>query len=352
MVDQSGLSAAVPANILPIPSLAIIGAGNWGTTLALLQARAGRPVLLCARTPERAARLAADRENRAWLPGVGFPPLLSVAAGYAEAARAELIVIAVPSEHLKAACGDLRLRIRPEHRLVSATKGLEVGSGKRVSTIIGEVLPEAAGDLCVLSGPNLAGEIAAGLPAAAVLAGAGPSLGENAAALATRLFRLYTSDDLIGVELGGALKNVVALAAGICDGLRMGLNSKAAIVTRGMAEIVRLGVACGAQPATFAGLSGYGDLFATCVSPSSRNHSVGEQLGRGRSLEEIRREMTMVAEGVPTARAALVLAARHGVELPITEQVCEVLFGGRDPRSAMDALLSRSAGHEDAGAAR
>jgi glycerol-3-phosphate dehydrogenase (NAD(P)+) len=332
--------------------VAIVGAGNWGTTLALLQARAGRHVLLCARTPERAAQLRADRENRAWLPGVAFPPFISVADGYAEAARAELIVIAVPSEHLRSACQELRPRIRPDHRLVSATKGLEVGSGKRVSTVIGEELPEAAGDLCVLSGPNLAGEIAAGLPAAAVLAGANPYIGENAAMLATRLFRLYTSDDLIGVELGGALKNVVALAAGICDGLGMGLNGKAAIVTRGMAEIVRLGVACGAQPATFAGLSGYGDLFATCVSPSSRNHSVGEQLGQGRSLAEIRGGMTMVAEGVPTARAALSLAVRHGVELPITEQVCEVLFAGRDPRSAMDVLLSRSAGHEDAGAPR
>ncbi|HVA91717.1 MAG TPA: NAD(P)H-dependent glycerol-3-phosphate dehydrogenase [Chloroflexota bacterium] len=349
---QPTCSAALPAVDPSVPSVAIVGAGNWGTTLALLQARAGRAVLLCARTEERAATLQGEGQNQAWLPGVQFPPLLSVAGGYAEAARAELILIAVPSEHLRSACEALRPVIRPDHRLVSATKGLEVGTGKRVSTIIGEELPEAADDLCVLSGPNLAGEIVAGLPAAAVLAGPDSSADENAAALATRLFRLYTSDDLIGVELGGALKNVMALAAGICDGLGMGLNGKAAIVTRGMAEIVRLGMACGAQAATFAGLSGYGDLFATCVSPSSRNHWVGEQLGRGRPLEEIRSEMTMVAEGVPTARAALALAAQKGVELPITEQVCEVLFAGRDPRSAMNALLSRSAGHEDAGTPR
>jgi glycerol-3-phosphate dehydrogenase (NAD(P)+) len=262
-------------------------------------------------------------------------------------------VIAVPSEHLRAACAPLLTEVRPYHRLVSATKGLEVGSGRRMSSIISEALPIAAEALCVLSGPNLAGEIAAGLPATAVLAGANQeAAADDADALATRLFRLYTSDDLIGVELGGALKNVVALAAGICDGLEMGLNGKAAIITRGMAEIVRLGEACGAQAATFAGLSGYGDLFATCVSPQSRNHFVGEQLGRGRSLAEIRAGMSMVAEGVSTARAALELAARHGVEMPITEQVCEVLFHDRDPRSAMDILLARSARNEGTGAPR
>ena len=184
-----------------------------------------------------------------------------------------------------------------------------------------------------------------------MLAGSDPSAtAVGADTLSTRLFRLYTSDDVIGVELGGALKNVVALAAGICDGLGMGLNGKAAIVTRGMAEIVRLGIACGAQAATFAGLSGYGDLFATCVSPLSRNRLVGERLGKGESLSEVRAVMTMVSEGVPTARAALTLAAPLGIELPITEQVCKVLFEGRDPKTAMEALLARSARHEATGA--
>ncbi|MGH2389340.1 MAG: NAD(P)H-dependent glycerol-3-phosphate dehydrogenase, partial [Chloroflexota bacterium] len=333
------------------PGIAVVGAGNWGTTLAVLQARAGRRVLLCARNEERAAQLDADRENRAWLAGIPFPEDLLLGSGYAAACAAPLIVIAVPSEHLRAACTALRPSLGRQSRLVSATKGLELGSGLRMSQVIAEVLPTAGAGLGVLSGPNLAGEIAAGLPAAAVLAGVDPTVtATSAEELSTRLFRLYTSDDVVGVELGGALKNVVALAAGICDGLEMGLNGKAAIVTRGMAEIVRLGTACGAQAATFAGLSGYGDLFATCVSPLSRNHSVGERLGRGASLAEIRADMTMVAEGVSTARAALSLASRLGVELPITEQVCEVLFADRDPRTAMDILLARSARDEGTGA--
>jgi glycerol-3-phosphate dehydrogenase (NAD(P)+) len=334
------------------PDIAIVGAGNWGTTLAILQARAGRRVLLCARNGERAVRLQADRENRAWLPGVPFPDDLLVGADYAAAGAAPLIVIAVPSEHLRPACSAIRPFLSAQTRLVSATKGLEVGSGLRMSQVIEEVLAGAIG-LGVLSGPNLAGEIAAGLPAAAVLAGTDPAVtAANADDLSTRECRLYTSDDVVGVELGGALKNVVALAAGICDGLEMGLNGKAAIVTRGMAEIVRLGMACGAQAETFAGLSGYGDLFATCVSPQSRNHTVGERLGRGASLDAIRADMTMVAEGVPTARAALSLANRLGVELPITEQVCAVLFTGRDPRTAMDILLARSVGSESTPAPR
>ncbi len=332
------------------PSIAVVGAGNWGTTLAVLQARAGRRVLLCARTDDAAARLRADRENRAWLPGVPFPPGLDVASGYAAAGALPLIVLAVPSEHLRAACQALRPGLDRRSLLVSATKGLEVGSGLRMSQVIEDALLGASDRLGVLSGPNLAGEIAGGLPAASVLAGSDPvAMAAAAEQLSTRLFRLYTSDDLIGVELGGALKNVVALAAGICDGLGMGLNGKAAIVTRGMAEIVRLGVACGAQAATFAGLSGYGDLFATCVSPLSRNRLVGERLGKGESLSEVKAAMTMVSEGVPTARAALTLAARLGIELPITEQVCKVLFEGRDPNAAMDALLARSARNEATG---
>jgi glycerol-3-phosphate dehydrogenase (NAD(P)+) len=342
-----------PATMPPASesSIAVVGAGNWGTTLAVLEARAGRRVLLCARTRETAARLRADRENRAWLPGVPFPDALQVGDDYTAAHSAQLILLAVPSEHLRASCLTLRPALGRQSLLVSATKGLEVGSGLRMSQVIEDALAGTVAGLAVLSGPNLAGEIAAGLPAAAVLAGSDPLATATAAeALSTRLFRLYTSDDVVGVELGGALKNVVALAAGICDGLGMGMNGKAAIVTRGMAEIVRLGIACGAQAATFAGLSGYGDLFATCVSPLSRNRLVGERLGRGESLSEIKAAMTMVAEGVPTARAALSLAGPLGIELPITEQVCKVLFEGRDPKTAMDALLARSARHEGTGA--
>lgn len=330
--------------------LAVVGAGNWGTTLAVVQARDGRRVLLCTRDEGHAAALRQARENSRALPGVAFPDGLQVAGSYAAAAAAPLVLLAVPSEHLRPACRALAGALAGPHRLVSATKGLEEGTALRVSQVIAQELPALASDVCVLSGPNLAGEIARGKPAASVLA----CMRHNTATavaplLATPVFRLYTSDDLIGVELGGALKNVIALAAGICDGLEMGINGKAAIVTRGMAEMVRLGRAAGADPLTFAGLSGYGDLFATCTSPSSRNHYVGERLGQGVPLAEVLAGMTMVAEGVHTVRPALALAARHGVELPIAEQVEQVLFADKEPRTALADLLSRSARDERTG---
>jgi glycerol-3-phosphate dehydrogenase (NAD(P)+) len=319
----------------------VIGSGNWGTTLAILQASSGRSTILCTRDGERARRLRSERENAVSLPGVPFPPSLDINHGYAPAASARTVVVAVPSEHLRPAARALAPYLRRDCSLVSATKGLETDTGLRVSEVLTAELGTLS-RLCVLSGPNLAREIAAGLPAAAVLACANRTVAqETVAVLGTKLFRLYTSKDMAGVELGGALKNVVAVAAGICDGLGMGTNGKAAIVTRGMAEIVRLGQACGAEARTFAGLSGYGDLFATCVSPLSRNHFLGEQIGFGHPLAEALAGMTMVAEGVNTARAAMVLAARAGVELPITSQVCAVLFEGREPREAMEALLSR-----------
>ena len=325
----------------------VIGSGNWGTTLAILEADGGRRTVLCTRDPERARRILAAGQNSASLPGVPLPPSLKVVGGYEAAASSARVVLAVPSEHVRAACKSLRLHLSGRQPLVSAVKGLERGTGLRISEIIESELGPLP-DLCVLSGPNLAGEIASGLPAASVLACSNPvTASECAAMLGTRHFRLYTSEDVVGVELGGALKNVVAIAAGICDGLGMGTNGKAGIVTRGMAEIVRLGQACGADPLTFSGLSGYGDLFATCVSPLSRNHHVGELIGRGNSLQEILAGMTMVAEGVQTAKAAQVLAARMGVELPITAEVCAVLFDGKEPRAAMDDLLSRLAARNE-----
>ena len=329
--------------------ICVVGSGNWGTTLAILEADSGRRTVLCTRDPARAARILADRENVASLPGVPIPCSLSVVGGYSPVAVADCIVVAVPSEHIRATCTALRPHLPPSRPLVCATNGLETGTGLRVSEVMQAELGPLP-ELCVLSGPNLAREIAAGLPAAAVLACTDRAVAADCAALiGTRRYRLYTSEDIVGVELGGSLKNVVALAAGICDGLGMGTNGKAGIVTRGMAEIVRLGQACGADPRTFAGLSGYGDLFATCVSPLSRNHYVGELIGRGQSLEEVLSSMTMVAEGVHTARAALVLAARRGVEMPITNEVCAVLFQGKEPGAAMDALLSRLVRDEQTG---
>jgi glycerol-3-phosphate dehydrogenase (NAD(P)+) len=329
--------------------ICVVGSGNWGTTLAIMQCQAGRRTVLCTRDAARAQRILEQGENTESLPGIPIPSDLRVVAGYAAAEHADYVLVAVPSVHIRAVCRALRPHLGSGPAMVSAAKGLETRTGLRVSEMMLSELGEVR-KLCVLSGPNLAREIATGLPAAAVLACADRAIAVAcAAAIGTRLFRLYTSEDVIGVELGGALKNVVALAAGICDGLEMGSNGKAAIVTRGMAEIVRLGQACGADPLTFAGLSGYGDLFATCNSALSRNHYVGEQLGRGQPLPRILSSMTMVAEGINTAQAARDLAARHKVELPITNEILAVLFHGKEPRAAMDDLLSRLMRDEQTG---
>jgi glycerol-3-phosphate dehydrogenase (NAD(P)+) len=331
-------------------SLAILGAGNWGTTLAVMQADAGREVVLCTHDAALAALIDERRENVRSLPGVRLSDAVRIQAGYRALSGASMVVLAIASEHVRATCRQLRGILDAGTLLVSAAKGLETGSALRVSEVVAEELPACFPTLAVLSGPNLAGELAAGLPAAAVVASNDrDAAAQCALSLATRLFRIYASDDVIGVELGGSLKNVVAIAAGICDGLAMGTNGKAAIVTRGLAEIVRLGVACGANPLTFAGLSGYGDLFATCVSPLSRNHYLGEAIGRGRAPSEVLSSMTMVAEGVNTARAARVLATRHQVELPIADQVYAVLFEGKNPLDAMQDLLSRLARDERTG---
>jgi len=329
--------------------ICVVGSGNWGTTLAIMQALAGRRTVLCTRDPLRAEHILTRRENIESLPGIPIPSDLSVVAGYAAATEANYVVLAIPSAHVRTTCRALAPFLLRDSVIVSAAKGLETNTGLRVSEVIRSELGDTQ-RLCVLSGPNLARELASGLPAASVLACADRSVAsECSAAIGTRLFRLYTSEDVIGVELGGALKNVVAVAAGVCDGLEMGTNGKAAIVTRGMAEIARLGQACGADPLTFAGLSGYGDLFATCNSALSRNHHVGEQLGKGKRLEDVLASMTMVAEGVNTSRAARVLAERHHVEMPIAAEVYEVLFQGKEPGVAMRDLLSRSTRDEQTG---
>jgi glycerol-3-phosphate dehydrogenase (NAD(P)+) len=332
------------------PSIAILGAGNWGTTLAVMQTEAGRDVTLCTHDGALADAIRVRRENQRSLSGVRLPDALQIQGGYEAVSGVDIVILAIASEHIRATCKCLQGILSPYTHLVSAAKGLETGSALRVSEVVAEELPASAGTFCVLSGPNLAREIIAGLPAAAVVASTNREAGAVCAtSLATRLFRIYTTDDVIGVELGGSLKNVVAIAAGVCDGLGMGTNGKAAIVTRGLAEIVRLGRACGANPLTFAGLSGYGDLFATCVSPLSRNHYLGEQIGRGRSPDEVLAAMTMVAEGANTARAARMLATRYQVELPIADQVYAVLFEGKNPLDAMQDLLSRLARDERTG---
>ncbi len=328
---------------------AVLGATTWGTTLAMLLAGKGVPVTLLARTQEEARHLASTGEHRVVLHGIPFPPSLSVAAvdSYPlEDARA--IAIAVPSASMRANLRRIEGRVSRGVLLVSASKGLEVGTGLRMSQVITEELGEAVcGRLCVLSGPNLASEVARGLPAVAVMASKNLAAAEDARDLfMAPTFRVYTNPDLIGVEMGGSLKNIIALGAGICDGLCYGDNAKAALVTRGLAEITRLGVAMGARPATFAGLAGLGDLVTTCASPLSRNHYLGEQLAKGRTLSDILASMVNVAEGVNTTRAAREMAQTMGIDMPITELMYRVLFQGMEPRRAVVELMLREAKSE------
>ena len=329
--------------------IGVVGTTSWGTTLAILMARRGNDVRLWARTDEEAARLDSDRENARLLPGHGFPEGLSVTSSPGEAlGESRLVLLAVPSSSLREnvrAVGDF---IDDPAAVVSATKGLEAGTSKRMSEVLGEELPERLrGRICALSGPNLAPEIINGMPAGTVVASENPDAAASAQeAITSALFRVYTNDDIIGVELGGALKNIIAISAGICDELGYGSNAKAAMLTRGIAEIARLGVACGANWQTFAGLAGIGDLIATCSSSLSRNHYVGEQLARGRPVADIRASMTNVAEGIDTTSAAVRLAEETGVEMPITSAMHSVLFEGVALDQAISGLLDRAPGTE------
>ena len=325
--------------------ITVVGTGTWGTTLAVQLARADRAVRWLARTESEAAQLRQSGENERFLPGTEIPPDICITSDPHEALEgSNLILLVVPSEAMRRNVRWIAPGIATDSILVSATKGLETEAGKTMSTLIQEELPLLApGHVLALSGPNLAREIARGQPAAAVLAGTDTALTRQAREmLMLPRFRIYTSTDVFGVELGGALKNVMAIVAGICDGLQLGDNAKAALLTRGVAEMTRLGVAMGAQPLTFAGLAGLGDLMATCASRQSRNRHVGEQLAQGKSLDEILESMTNVAEGVPTTRAAVRLARQLDVELPITELLHEVLFGGITVAQATVELLERA----------
>ena len=319
----------------------ILGAGAWGTTLAVALAAAERPVTLWAHSSEAAEELAAQRENRRYLPGVVLPPNVRIATDESFLAEPyRLFIVAVPSAHLRAVAGRLAASLYPDAPILSAVKGIEEETHRRPTQVIDGELPGRR--IAVLSGPNLAKEIAAGKPAGSVVASVHADLADDLAALlGSDRFRVYTNADVVGVELGGALKNVVALAAGMVDGLRLGDSAKAGIVTRGLAEMTRLGVSAGANPLTFAGLAGVGDLIATCMSPLSRNRRAGELLGSGVAWEEAAPQLNGVAEGVTTARGALALAAQHGVELPIAEQVDAVIHHGLPPTQAVAALMAR-----------
>ena len=320
----------------------VVGAGAWGTTLAIKLAAAQRPVTLWAHTAEAGEELATLRENRRYLPGIVFPPNLRVAtddAYLSEPHRA--FVLAVPSAHLRETLQRLRAALYAEASLLSVVKGIEQGTHLRMSEVIEEELPGR--HVAALSGPNLAREIAAGLPAVSVVASRDAELAaEFGALLGSDRFRVYTNPDIIGVELSGALKNVVALASGFVDGLAFGDSAKAGIITRGLAEMTRLGVAAGADPMTFAGLAGVGDLIATCMSPLSRNRRAGELMASGISWTDAAAQLNGVAEGVDTVRGALQLASERGVEMPIAEQVDAVVHAGRPPLQAVAELMSRA----------
>jgi glycerol-3-phosphate dehydrogenase (NAD(P)+) len=324
-------------------NVTVLGAGSWGTTVASLTT-ALSPTTLWARNPDVAGEIQVERTNSTYLPGVSLPRRLRATADLEEAVRsADVLIVGVPSKGFRATLEEARRWVRPWIPVVSLTKGLEAESLLRMTQVIEELLP--GHPAAALSGPNLAREIMAGQAAASVIAT--DDMGVAAAlqdVLRHRLFRVYRNHDVVGCEVGGALKNVVAIAAGIGEGLGVGDNTRAAVMTRGLAELTRLGVAMGAEQQTLAGLAGMGDLVATCMSPYSRNRSVGEMLGRGKPLDSILAEMHMVAEGVGTARIALDLAEAHGVELPICSEIHRVVTGAQAPVEAYRGL--RHPGHE------
>jgi glycerol-3-phosphate dehydrogenase (NAD(P)+) len=324
----------------------VLGSGAWGTAIALsLHRRGGHQLTLWAHSPEFAQEINDAGENTLFLPGFPIPAEITVTGDNAAVAEAEIVVSVVPSEFLRSTLDRLRPHLHTGQIIISATKGIEDRSFLRMSQVIAASLAEAGVALPVgaLSGPSFAYEVAQGQPTAVTVA-------FEDAAIATRIqsefssetLRLYTSTDLIGVELGGALKNVIAIAAGVASGAGLGYNPAAALMTRGIAEITRLAVACGGRRETLAGLTGVGDLVLTCTGSLSRNRSVGEELGRGRKLPEILASMGgKVAEGVLTTRAALGLARLHGIEMPIAEQMEQILNEGKDPREAIRALMLR-----------
>jgi glycerol-3-phosphate dehydrogenase (NAD(P)+) len=324
-----------------IRSTAIIGAGGWGTALAVLWAKRGNPITLWGNHPDRAARLRETRENAEYLPGVHVPESIAVTSEISDCARADLIVFVTPSVALRTVAKRLQAAgLGSDAILLSGTKGIEHGSGKRMTEVLSEIFP--ANTVAVLSGPNLAVEVSRDLPTAAVLGCCNSQCAEELQSyLGGERFRIYSSDETIGIELGGALKNVFAIAAGASDGFGLGDNSKAALVTRGLAELLRLGTAMGGNPRTFYGLSGAGDLIATCFSQLSRNRRVGERLGRGETLEQISGSTHMIAEGIPTAKSAYECARRLQVETPIIDQIYSVVYEGKRPADAMQALLGR-----------
>ncbi len=327
-------------------TVAVVGGGSWGTALAVHVARAGRPVTVWAREPEIVDAIERHGRNPWYLSDVDLPKTVRATGDIAVAlADADLVIIAVPSEFVRSRVADMP-PIASGVPIVSATKGFDPERHCRMTELIIERFPDAA--VAALSGPTFAREVATGRPTAAVIASRDERLGALLQQrLGTREFRLYTNRDVIGVETGGALKNVMAIATGLADGLELGESARAALITRGLAEMTRLAVALGGSATTLAGLAGLGDLVLTSTGSLSRNHTLGVALARGGTVAGLERDTRMIAEGVRTVRSALALARRHGVTLPISEEVAAVLFEGKAPSAALASLLSRAAARED-----
>ncbi len=329
--------------------ITVVGTGGWGTALAVLLHGNGHEVVLWGRLKEEVEPILATRENQAFLPGVAVSTGIVVTMDDALALRgAELVVLAVPSHGMRAICTRLKPFLPSGAGIMHVAKGIENDTGKRMSEVIAETLKPLS--LAVLSGPSHAEEVARGVPSAVVAASADAALAATAQdVFMNERFRIYTHDDVIGVELGGALKNVIALAAGVCDGIGFGDNTKAALCTRGLAEMSRLGVALGARRETFFGLSGLGDLIVTAFSRHSRNRSFGERLGRGETAQQILGSIKTVAEGMKTAKSVEQLTCRSAVETPIAAEVYAIIYDGKPPKQAVRDLMKRVAKPEFGG---
>jgi glycerol-3-phosphate dehydrogenase (NAD(P)+) len=325
--------------------ISVLGAGSWGTTLAILLAGNGHAVTLWSHRPEKVSKMLADRENKEYLPNAKFPDALEVSADLIGSVRGrEILVISTPAQKVRETLEKIKPVDLSNTIIVNVSKGMEISTGFRMSEVTKDVLPHLAlAQIAALYGPTHAEEVVLNQPSAIVAA----CVDENAAmkiqeAFHTAFFRVYVNTDLTGVEVAGSVKNIMALASGVMDGIGFGDNAKAALITRGLAEIARLGAKLGANPLTFAGLAGIGDLVVTCSSRHSRNRFVGEQIGKGKTLDVVLKEIVMVAEGVYTTKAVTHFAQKIGVEMPITEQVYKILFENKSPKEAVYELMSRN----------
>lgn len=323
--------------------ISVIGAGSWGTTLAILLAEKGHDVMLWVFESGELPKMEKDRINHKYLRGAKFPDNLQLTGDLSQAVQfGEFLVVATPSHVVRGVCERFASHINDNQYIINVAKGIENDSLKRMSEVIEETLSISPGRIATLYGPSHAEEVSRKIATAVVSASSDIKTARKIRELfRTQYFRVYSSDDIVGVELGGSLKNVIAIAAGICDGAGFGDNTKAALLTRGLVEMTRLGVTMGARQETFAGLSGVGDLIVTCMSKHSRNRHVGEQIGKGRKLDDILNEMVMVAEGVKTTRSVYQLMQKYDVEMPISEQVYEVLFEGKSAGKAVRDLMTR-----------